>query len=70
MCLAAGFAPAEGMMKLNLEKEDRSFERSVSTAVLSPKTKTYYYAAFSTDSIKQCEFMKETFSKGRLFCLI
>ncbi|XP_062848920.1 uncharacterized protein LOC134311246 [Trichomycterus rosablanca] len=65
MCLAAGFSPKEGTMSLSLEKTGQLSSHSVSTAVLS-KSGTYYYAAFSTDGIKECEFMKETASKVKL----
>ncbi|XP_069575346.1 uncharacterized protein trdc isoform X1 [Brachyistius frenatus] len=53
VCLATDFRPRDGEMIVNTVKD--SYNLNTSSAVLSKKKKTYFYAAFFDDTINSCE---------------
>lgn len=53
VCLAANFYPRDGEMIMNVQGEPVSV--NTTNAVLSPKTKTYYFVGFSDKTIHSCE---------------
>ncbi|XP_035391922.1 uncharacterized protein LOC118242936 isoform X2 [Electrophorus electricus] len=62
VCLAAGFAPKEGVMKLTLPGNKPPIHHNISNAVLSKKG-VYYFAGFSKDDIEKCQFQDKETSK-------
>ncbi|XP_078028943.1 uncharacterized protein LOC144464975 [Epinephelus lanceolatus] len=53
VCLATDFRPQVGTLVLNAK--EGSFNMSTSEAVLSTTQKTYYYAAFTNQTLHSCE---------------
>lgn len=53
VCLAADFRPKDGEIVMNVR--DRQISVTTSNAVLSPTQNTYYYAAFTNQTIYSCE---------------
>ncbi|XP_030606938.1 immunoglobulin kappa light chain-like [Archocentrus centrarchus] len=56
VCLATDFYPKEGEMIMNVKGGPVSV--NISNAVLSPKTKTYYFIGFSNETIHSCELQR------------
>lgn len=55
VCLATDFYPKEGEMIMNVRGGPVSV--NISNAVLSTKTKSYYFVGFSNETIHSCELL-------------
>ncbi|KAG8013735.1 hypothetical protein GBF38_015838 [Nibea albiflora] len=53
VCLATGFRPKDGEMRVNVKK--RSISMNTTNAVMSQKLKSYVYAGFTNQTIYSCE---------------